>query len=402
MNTKELKEFFSHKTWLWKRIFGNFYLAHYDPSLQQLRNSREEDMMKFFIFYRNENDVEKFWNVVKEVDRQEEELTSAIEDLRFCRPISWQYDFVKTVSERLKINLLEKLEFYSVVDAYCLAKVNGIDTAQLIADLDDKYSMIFASAAHKTDLLRRNFSLLLETMAPRRFNGNCAGLNFREIAERYVSCFGVKGLVETLKKARTPETKLTQDEAEVMTLAYYSLYSCNKVKDISPQVPGTNIAECVAARLAEEKEYLEKLRALAGRYKNDDEDDENDEIREILSLKHSPIYLDPTEFCLIDVQRTTPLYAHVYIEKFPQNDLNNSLPDFIQYKKGCLFTVEFVEDLKKLEVAEDLNKKLNAIKQEMIRLDKACLDDPSLSLNFMFRRKYASLKDWLSTCFYIC
>jgi hypothetical protein len=241
-------------------------------------------------------------------------------------------------------------------------------------------------------------------MAPRCFNGNCSGLSFREITERYVSSFGVNGLVEVLKKAHTSETKLTQDEAEVLTLAYYSPYSSDKLEAIAPQVPGLSIALCVVNRLAEENAYIKNLRAISERLSNngdDDDDDANDKIKEILSIKHRPIYLDPTERCLIDIQRSPTLYANVYIEKFPQDDLNNSLPDFIQYKKGCFYTVEFVEDIKKLEVAEELNRKLNAIKQEIIRLEKTCMEDPTLSVNQNFQHKYAFVNSLFCSCFYI-
>ncbi len=403
MDIKELREYLNRKTWLGRRIFGNYYLAHYGLKRQEAQNLIDNrNATAFVIYYRNEDDIKHFWQVAKEVDSMEEELVNAIEDLRFCRPISWQYDFVENVSSLVGVNLLQTLETGAVADAYCMAKINKLNLTDLIADLDTKYGMIFASTEQKINLLRRNFSLQLETMAPNSYYGNSKGLNFRELVDRYVPMFGVKGLVEALKKAHTPETKLTSDENTVMAMAYYSLYFPEDADGIAPHVPGRLTAACVADRLDKEQIYLEKLRNQAGRFGNDDEDDANDEIKKILAQTHSPVYLDPTERCLIDVQYgTSPLYAHVYIEKFPEDDLNNSLPDFIQYKKGCLFTVEFVEDIKALEVAEELNKKLNAIKHELVRLEKACVKNQDLLNNPLFQSQYRTMKRLLGTCFYI-
>ena len=134
---------------------------------------------------------------------------------------------------------------------------------------------------------------------------------------------------------------------------------------------------------------------------DDEDDDENDHIKEMLSLTHHAIFVDPTERCLIDVQRTEPLYAHVYVERFPQDDLNNSLPDFIRYDKGWLFTVEFVEDIKQVEVAEKMNKLINRCKQEIIKLERACLETPGLALNGMFQQRYSQLNAMLRSFYCI-
>lgn len=403
MNTSYLKKSLSHRTWLWWRIFGNFYRIRYGLDREQWESLKEKlNISAFLVLCHNENDLNQLLKIVKEVDCQKERFTEIIEDLRFCRPISWQYDFVKNVSELIGTDLLQTLEIDTLTDAYCLAHLNNLDTAKLIADLDCKYEAIFKSAVHKMDLLRRNFSLLLEVMVPHCYNDNNTGLSFREIVERYVSRLGIKGLIDVLKKAYTSETKLSVDENEVLTLAYYSPYLSDKFEGIAPQVPGCDIAACLAGKFVEETAYLEHLQEVVSQL-DDDENDDNatDKIKEILAAKHCPVYFDPTERCLIDIQRTLPLYAHVYIEKFPQDDLNNSLPDFIQYKKGCFYTVEFVDDIKELAVAETLNQKLNAVKQEMLRLEKMCMENPGLSVNIAFRHKYAFLSNMYSQCFCI-
>ena len=402
MDTKKLKEYLSHKTWLWRRIFGNFYLAHFGLRMQQIVDQTEgSDVKKILKLCSNEDDLKLFWNIAGLVDSQLENFTNAIEDLRFCRPISWQYDFVKAVSVCIGADLLQTLGLDSLTDAYCLAQLNDVDTPQLVADLDAKYQTIFSNAAHKTDLLRRNFSLLLEVMAPKIYNGNCANLNFREIVSRYIDHFGVKGLVEVLKKAQTAETELSADEKEVLALAYYSPYLSNNFASITPTIPGCSIAPCVAFLLNREKTFPSTLYKINSQLNNDDDDDDDGEIEKVANFKHFVAYFDPTERCLIEVQNTSPMYAHVYIEKFPHDYFNNSLPDFIQYKKGCLYTVEFVEDIKQVEAAQMLNQNLNALKYELIRLEKAWREDASLGFNKNFQHKYASTYKLFSSCFCI-
>jgi hypothetical protein len=62
--------------------------------------------------------------------------------------------------------------------------------------------------------------------------------------------------------------------------------------------------------------------------------------------------------------------------------------------------VEFVDDLKQLDVAQELNQRLNAIKSEALRLERACMDDPYLPLNGNFQRKVEQLRQNRRTCFY--
>ena len=403
MDIDKLREYLDHKTWLGRRIFGNYYRERSGLKNQQLQGLINDfDTNAFVISYNNEEDIKFFWHIAEEVDSLEEELINAIEDLRFCRPIPWQYDFVEKVSSLVGADLLQTFGSGAVTDAYCMAKIYELNLADLIADLDSKYDLIFANATHKTNLLRRNFSLVLETTRPRYCYTNSADLNFRELVDQYVSKIGIRGLIESLKKARTAEIKLTPEERAVMAMVYCSPYFLEDTDGIAPHIPGRLLSACVADRLAKEQIYLENLRYKANQFGNDDEDDANDEIKEILEQTHCPIYLDPTERCLIDVQRdATPLYAHVYIEKFPQDDLNNSLPDFIQCKKGCLYTVELVEDIKTLEVAKELNQKLNAIKNELINMEKARIKNSELMRNPLFRSRYRLMERLFSSCFYV-
>ena len=397
MNIKKIKEYLSHKTWLWQRIFGNFYLAHFGLSKSELRKMKDDfDFSSLVILCRNEDDVELFWDIAQALDLCEDEMVNIIEDIRYCRPLSWQFDFVQTINQKFGLEW-EKLELGTIADAYCIAQIHHMNMALLCADLDKKYQKIFADAAHKTDLLRRNFSLILETQTP-SYQSNNAGLSFREMTEKYISDYGIKKMVELLKKARTSETKLSADESECMSLAYYSPFEWKNLQPISSKVLGRLLSSCVAYHLSAETAYFENLKAHIDA-ENDDEDD--DECQNIFAHKHHPIYIDSTERCLIDVQHTTPLYANVYIERFPQDDLNNSLPDFIQYKKGWLYTVEFVDDLKTLDIAENFNRKLNAVKQELIRLEKAAIDEPSLLINGMFQQKYTYLCSLMKTFYCI-
>ena len=95
-------------------------------------------------------------------------------------------------------------------------------------------------------------------------------------------------------------------------------------------------------------------------------------------------------------------YANVYIEKFSMEKLNCTLPDFIRYHKGCFYTVEFVDNVKEVDIAQKLNRNLSAYENEISRL-KSELDNPQLSLfeRYQLEGKLSSAKDQLSDCYFI-
>ena len=402
MDRRKLQNCLSHKSWLWQKIFAHFYLTPMGISPFDLKT--EFEAQTAVRFCRNEDDLTALWELVEYLDFHEKEFVGAIEDIHYCRPIPWQYDFVQKVFELTQNQQLKFFDLDSVVDAFCLGLMTkNVDLSAIMQELDKSYDMLYATVAHKQNILRRNLSLTLETMYPQRFFEDTSELNCRELVDLFISRAGVEGIAKALKSARTADIKLTPEERACLAFSYYSPYFSDEVEAKQKDVPGCSVFDCTEDRLQDEEAQLEQIRAFVAEHYNneDEEDDDNDEIAAVLKKTHNAVYVDPQERCVIDVVRHEPLYAHVYIEKFPQDDLNNSLPDFVRCHKGLLYTVEFVDDLKQLDVAQELNQRLNAIKSEALRLERACMDNPYLPLNGNFQRKVEQLRQNRRTCFYL-
>ena len=398
MDRSRLRECLKHKTWLWQRIFSHLYLAKFN--LSPLDSEMEVEAAELIKLCHNEDDLEDMWNVVDFIDSYFEKFTKLIEDIQYCRPMSWQYDFVARIFKNELNMAVETLNLESVVDAYCVALINDFDVLALVDELDTKYAEIFADMAHKQNILKRNLSLILETTYSMRFGESTIGMNYRELVDMFVPKCGVEGVAKALKTAKTPETKLTSDERECQAFAYYSPFFFSE-EDLQKTVAGSNIFACVEDRLQIEHDDLQELQRLMARQIGSGDDDDNDEAAEVMNLTHNAVYVDPQDRCVIDVRRGDPLYAHVYIERFPEDELHNSLPDFIRYHKGWLYTVEFVDDLKQIEELQVLNQRLNASKQGILKLMKVCKEKPWLMLNGNVQRQMHMLQSSLRTCYYI-
>lgn len=397
MDRGKLRECLKHKTWLWQRVFNHLYLAKFN--LSPIDSEMEVEAAELIKLCHNEDDVEDMWNMVDFIDAYYGEFSKIIEDIQYCRPLSWQYDFVARIFHD-KLNMaVETLNFEAIVDAYCVAVINDFDIRSLVNELDDKYAEIFATMARKQNVLKRNLSLILETTYSVSYGANTADMNYRELVDEFVAKCGVEGIAKALKTAQTPETKLTADEKECQAYAYYSPFFFSE-DDLQKTVAGSNIFACVEDMLQIEHDDLEELEKLMARQIGSGDDDD-DEVAEVLNMSHNAVYVDPQDRCVIDVRRGNPLYAHVYIEKFPEDDLHNSLPDFIRYHKGWLYTVEFVDDLKKIEELQSLNQRLNATKQGISKLMQACRKNPLVAMNGVFQRKMYELQSNLRTCYYI-
>ena len=366
--------------------------------LYDLRLKTEPEPEMFVRCCQNSDDLSEIWNLAEFLDFHEDEISDVIADLTLCRPIPWQYDFVQKISDASKHKILQTLGMEAIVDAYCTAMLfSNIDLSALFEQLDETYVAMYKKLSQKQELLKRNFSLILETKFSSRYGGNTLGLNFREIVDLYVSSCGVKGIVEVLKKAQTPETKLTPEERACQAFTYRSPYFCSEVGVAQNKVPESSIFACV-------EDYLRDMRkrwnTLQDALMQTQDEDEEDEIREMMELKHNAVYVDPQERCLIDVWLGQEMYANVYVQRFPQDYMNNSLPDFIRYHKGCLYTVEFVDDISELNVAQDMLKRLNAVKREMLKIEKAALKDPRVMLVPRVQLRVQQLRGAYASCYY--
>ena len=398
MNIAKIIDHFSHKSWTWQRAFCDFYLLKHNLYGLKCKTDIEPAMLARCC--RNVDDLQEMWDLAEYLDETEDEMIDIIGNYRYFRPIPWQYDFVEAIEEMSGIPIHQTLNLDALTDAYCIALCSdNINLTEIVNRLDETFGKLYASAAHKQILLKRNFSLTLETLGRHRGSGNAAGLNFRELLEDFLPDCDFKRIVAALKQSDTAETKLTAEERAALGFAYYSPYFFDEVDLKYGKIPGSSIFACVEERLREEREYRAHLQEE--RWKAHDEDDEDD-ITDALEETHNAVYVDPQERCLIDTRYGETLYANVYIERTPEDFLNNSLPDFIRYHKGCLYSVEFVDDIKTLDVAQELLERLNSINCEMLQLERKQLATPEGTWTKDEKQKYDELGSERAACYYIC
>lgn len=398
MDIAEIMECFSHKCWTWRRAFCNFFLLRHNLYAVKLKAEIEPEMLAQCC--RNEGDLQEMWRLANYLDDNEEEMLEIIGDYRYFRPIPWQYDFVEQICEKSKQTIPQTLHLDALTDAYCVALFSDrINLPELTRQLDETYLKLYGKAAHKQELLKRNFSLTLETLGHRRWGDRADGLNFRELVEAYLPDCREKGIVKALQQAETAELKLSSEERAALGFAYYSPFFLNTAELQKGKTPKSSIFSCVEERLKIEREYRKTLNE--SRYRAQSEDEE-DNIDDALANTHNAVFVDPQEKCLIDTRYGDVLYANVYIERTPEDFLNNSLPDFIRYHKGCLYTVEFVDDIRRLEVAQEMLQRLNDINRKMLMIERQLLFAPDSDWARAARQKYAELYAERATCFYIC
>ena len=390
-------EFLSHKTWLWKRIFCNLYLYKHQLYDMELKTELEPEMLVRCC--RNVDDLSEIWNLAEYIDSNEEELTEVIANFCYCRPIPWQYEFVRQIVQKSKRKILQTLDMQAITDAFCTAwSSRNIDLTQLLTELDRNYTVLYQELNRKQQLHKRNFSLIMETQYETHYVSNAANLNYREIVDLYLPSCGIRGIVEAMKQAQTADIKLSKEERSCQAFAYYSPYFCNEVNLCQNKLPQSSIFSCAEEYLHIETEHWNALQQAL--WQAEDEDEE-DEIRELMETKHNAVFVDPQERCLIDVWFGKYVYANVYVQKFPLDDMNNSMSDFIRYHNGCLYTVEFVDDIRTIEVAADFLARLNSIKYAMLKMEKACHKNPGLALKPAIKHQFEQLEEELSRCYYV-
>lgn len=396
MNTKKLLEFISHKTWLWQRVFRNFYVGIHQ--LEDVIAKTDLQISTIIRLCRNVDDLNDLWDLAETLDSYEDEILGTIQDIRFCKPIPWQYDFLQFILENTEMPIEKTLDLETIADAYCAAlMVKDLDTAKLFADLDKTYDELYASTAHKEILLRRNLSLVLENSFSRRFGDDISKLNSRELVDYYLPRCGIKGLTQALKTARTDDIKLTPEERACLGYSYYSPFFCDAI-ELRQQIPGSTVFACVEDQLKNEQEYRQNLQAHLRRTEDEDEEDALDDE---LERQHHFLFVDPLDRCLMDFRLGDVVYANVYVQKFTGDDLNNSLPDFIRLHKGLLYTVEFVDDFSAVEAAQDFLKYFNAVKMAIMQLEKLCAANPLMSWQPTIRMQHQKLEKELSQCYYL-
>lgn len=398
MNITRIVEFFSHKTWTWQHAFCNFYLLEHNLYGLKCKTDLEPAMLARRCC--NVDDLQEMWSLAEFLDDSEEEMVNIIGTYRYCRPIPWQYDFVETIAEKSGFDIPQTFNLDALTDAYCIAlHTDAIDLQKLTTQLDLKYLQLYDNVAEKQNLLKRNFSLALECNARRRRGNNAQGLNFREMIEAYLPSCGLETVVESLKLAKTAETKLSPEERAAFGFAYYSPYFYDEITMPYGLFTKNSIFNCVEEQLQDEIQCRDLLRRDL--YRAQDED-EQDDLEDALAETHNAVYVDPQERCVIDTRFGDVLYANVYIERMAGDFLNNALPDYIRYHRGLLYTVEFVDDLKKLDVAKELMERLNEVNQEMLQLELSQIGECTKDWPRDVQKKYEELSAEREMCYYIC
>lgn len=414
---QSLRKYLSEQDLSWQILFGLFFLDHFGLAQKEF----EFDIRDAAKFCNDEQDYEAVTSIIDFLNFHEDEIVETLQELRF-KPISWQYDFIERISALSGFNITQTLDITALTTAYGYALlVPEIDFQAITRELDEKYARLFLSAAAKMQKLKRNFVLALECMLWQE--DGTENMNFRELLHLYVPKAGIDEVIKAYKQAMSPDVKLSPEEKECLAFAYYSPFFCDEVDIAYGTMPKGSIFFCAETELQEDKEFFERNRKF---FEEDDDDDDNDdedgeyneedtendededmEYGNILSddttpFDHLAIYIDPLRRCVIDTMLCDDSYANVYIEKLPLEKLNNTLPDFIRYHKGNLYTVEFVNNAKELDVVQHLNHNLEAYEAEIKRLN-AELKRKNLCLfeRYQLESKLNVIESQLCTCYFI-
>ncbi|MBR1600899.1 MAG: hypothetical protein IJ677_04905 [Alphaproteobacteria bacterium] len=423
MEKQKLRKYLSEQDMSWQILFGLFFLDHLGLTKEEF----EFDIRDAVKFADCEQDYEAIYEIIDYLNFHEDEIAETLQNLRF-KPIPWQYDFIEIVSKASGFNITQTLDRDALTAAYGYALiVPEIDFKRLCSDLDRKYVALFNSAGAKMQKLKRNFVLALECMLWAEENAD--KLNFRELLNLYIPRAGIDEVIKAYKHAVSPDVKLTKDEKACLAFAYYSPFFYDEVNIANGKMPEGSVFFCAETRLQEDKDFFARHRNFYENEENDDDDDddnygdedyfseqdeynESDESENFVDdninfqdsapFNHLAVYVDPLKRCVIDSMICDNAYANVYIEKLSFERMNNSLTDFIRYNKGCLYTVEFVNNIKELDVAQKLNYHIDGYEKEIKRLNEELeRDNLNQADQSELESKLQVIEEQLSDCYFI-
>lgn len=421
MNKNRFKHYVIRKDVVWQVMFCYHFFKRHNLKPHDLKFVRFGigDCLKLV---RNVDDLQNLWEIAEYVDFYAEEIMDRIADIHFTRPVSWQYDFVEIVANICGVKIVQTLNINAITTTVAVAWAYDADIDTVSAKLDEKYACIFSSLQNKLKLLKRNFILTLETY----FNiaEPDANITFRELLNEVMPKVGKEAVVKAYRQSVTEDVKLTSEEKECLSFLHHCPCFDDAASLANKKMPQSALFRCVEDQLTRDAQWYEACRAdikqLEFEYQNEDDDDDDDgnsgkegralslqELQNILLLdkdglfSNYSVYLDQQMRCVINTRFLPCTYANVYIERFPHDDLNNSVPDFIRYHKGCLYTVEFVDSLDKLEPVGKLNRRLatfsNIMKQLLLSYDLC----QTISDGIMIRRQIDDITYQIERCFYI-
>ena len=336
MNKDSLKKYLLQKDELWQYIFLTMLLQQHGLLLTDLKEVTY-DVTICFKFGENTDDLDNLWKLAEWVDGNYETIQNSIDKLRYCTPIPWQYDFVKTISRICQINIVQTLSSDALITAYCWSL--GLQDEAVIAlmeAIDLRYKSIFKSLNEKESKLKRNLLLTLECLYGDKLPADIYSYTFRDIMEEYINVSDYNGFLQALKNSTTAETKLTTDERTCLAFAYNSPYFDNRVNIERGFLPQSSL-------FANVHEYMHAACNMWQANKQRSAEDEDFE-----PLTETFTYVDPAEMCIINVHADKQFYANVYIKRLNVDCLWDKCQDFLVYHQKFLYTVEFVNDFSEI------------------------------------------------------
>lgn len=388
MNKDILKQTLLSRSLLWQDIFLTMFLRNHGL-LESDLNEKSYDVTICFKLCHNEDDYENLWALAKYVDENLDDLKIGIDTFYVFKSAAWQYDFVDCVSRLCDINIIQSLSAQSVIIAYCWMLLLPTEAIiQLIESLDARHKAIISSLANKESKLKRNFLLTLECCYEQRLYGSIDSFTFREIIDEYVQKVGVENLIKALNSAQTVETKLSDNEIDCQSFAYYSPFYDDEICLSRNMVP----QGCLFQRVYEYLSRISRFWQFERQQIIEDEDYE--------ALAETAVYVDAQEMCLIDVHMDDNFYANVYIKRRSPDDMFSRYPDFVINHGGFLYTVEFVDDFNITPFTRAFVKQLLQSKKELQEvLNKLEHLSPEPSKE---RKGYLQKRDSLSRYIYAC
>lgn len=394
MNIQKIIDHVSNKEQMWRAVFCCFYLQQKnlfkDLYLRLTKNGRHFDVdpRKLVAFSHSIDELEQVWELVEFVDSNEQKISEELAKIMYLRPMPWVADFVDEVTKVVGYQVVKCFQISELCYLYCLAlQEKSLDLEILYAKLDVKYSKIFANASLKQRQLKRNFLLLLED-----YYGCVNWLTsekstFREIINAFLPKCGDEGIIDALKKAKTPDLRLTPGENACYGYLYYTPFVEQKNEYQDGEILEGCLFSCVEKHIQSCRDMLMELSQRVAH-------DENFELPQ-----HDLTYIDPFENCLIEVRYEDNFLTNVYVEKFSGAFLVNSLSDFVGYRNGCLYTIELVDCLRDVSVFDEIFSHVNAIKQKILALEKKSHRNPEFASSGEYALKLHNLMANLN-CFY--
>lgn len=388
MNRKELKDYLLSKDCQWQAIFCRIYLHSHGIAPDELES--EFNIGNAVKFCQNEDAVIELWELVDFVESYYLEISEDVSEIRYSKPILWQKNFVDLICSTTGSAKIHSFELDAIIYAYATALSNpDIDLKTIIRTLDAKYQAIHDLLQKKFTLLKRNFLLQLEFEYGQQSRAAIKDLSFSAILQMYASKATTEGLINAYRTACTRELKLSAEEVANLAFAYYSPYITDEIDTRQNKTPDGCLFSFVHDCMKNGQEYAQKSTRLA----HFDSEENEDEAEMYQPLEHDAAFADPQNECVIDVCLQHTLYANVYIQKFPKFCLKNTLPDFLILRKNFLYSVEFVDNLKDIPVADELISTVGKIREKLDVIEHRLqeLPDTNSQKYLIYQRKRKDL-----------